>query len=57
MKTSSILFTTSAVALLVAYLTIILMPFDNIDWVFVGMMEISVVGVFFLAVIKDRKGE
>ena len=57
MKTSSILFATSAVALLVAYLTIILMPFDNIDWVFVGMMEISVVGVFFLAVIKDRKGE
>ena len=33
------------------------MPFDNIDWVFVGMMEVSVVGVFFLAVIKDRKGE
>ena len=57
MKTSSILFTTSAVALLVAYLTIVLMPFDNIDWVFVGMMEVSVVGVFFLAVIKDRKGE
>ena len=57
MKTSSILFATSAVALLVAYLTIVLMPFDNIDWVFVGMMEISVVGVFFLAVIKDRKGE
>jgi hypothetical protein len=57
MKTSSILFATSAVALLVAYLTIVLMPFDNIDWVFVGMMEVSVVGVFFLAVIKDRKGE
>ena len=57
MKTSSILFATSAVALLVAYLTIVLMPFDNIDWIFVGMMEVSVVGVFFLAVIKDRKGE
>ena len=57
MKTSSILFATSAVALLVAYLTIVLMPFDNLDWVFVGMMEVSVVGVFFLAVIKDRKGE
>lgn len=56
-KTSEVLYVSSAVVLVISYLAIVFNPFNNIDWTFVGVCEVAMVGMFLLGVVKDNKGE